>query len=224
MSSARKKNAAQTKRRWAEQRRTAKRQTKCEAKVKLAEDKQRIRQAWKKLQEMQLVPKPMRSYRQFPCQQCAANCVCRPVLDNRDRAAFREELKRHGMPEHTVYFRGSNCCRLFSCLRFTALPVKKTRWPLALVVGFVEEFMQMAKPNLQEVCRRSGQQVHHQQKALPVSAGERSSARVQPHEFLKAARSVGRISSNVRGATSMLLCGGWCSVRRTTRYPKCWYT
>ena len=98
VSSARKKNAAQTKRRWAEQRRTAKRQTKCEAKVKLAEDKRRIRQAWKKLQEMQLVPKPMRSYRQFPCPQCAANCVCRPVLDSRDRAAdcsqFREELKR----------------------------------------------------------------------------------------------------------------------------------
>ncbi|CAE7649437.1 unnamed protein product [Symbiodinium sp. KB8] len=68
----------------------------------------------------------------------------------------RKELKNLSLPEHTVYFRGSRCCRLFSCLRFTILPVKKTHWPLAQVVGFVEEFMDMAKPNMQELCRRVG--------------------------------------------------------------------
>ena len=103
----------------------------------------------------------VRSYRQFACPQCEANCVCKPVLAARCEGgpamdALKQELKKLSLPEHTVYFRGSRCCRLFSCLRFTVLPVKKTHWPLAQVVHFVEEFMVMTKPNLQELCRRTG--------------------------------------------------------------------
>ena len=160
VSTARKKSAIQQKRRWAEKRRTAKRQTKCDAKVKLAECRETNLQAWKKLQQMQLVRQTLRSYRQFACPQCEAKCICRPVLKRASnmeaKEALRKELKKLSLPEHTVYFRGSRCCRLFSCLRFTILPVKKTHWPLAQVVGFVEEFMDMAKPNMQELCRRVG--------------------------------------------------------------------
>ncbi|CAE7813068.1 unnamed protein product, partial [Symbiodinium necroappetens] len=160
VSTARKKSAIQQKRRWAEKRRTAKRQTKCDAKVKLAECRETNRQAWKKFQQMQLVRQTLRSYRQFACPQCEANCICRQVLKRKSdmaaKEALRKELKKLSLPEHTVYFRGSRCCRLFSCLRFTILPVKKTHWPLAQVVGFVEEFMDMAKPNMQELCRRDG--------------------------------------------------------------------
>ncbi|CAE7662426.1 unnamed protein product [Symbiodinium pilosum] len=86
--------------------------------------------------------------------------MCEPAITQRSSAKqkekFAQELARAQLPEHSIWFRGSRCCRLYSAVRFTVLPIRKTTWPLPQVAAFVQEYAEMPVPSLQALCRQVG--------------------------------------------------------------------
>ena len=137
-----------------------KRQTKDSVKVERAAERRQVFQAWNALKNMGLLKKGARgASRKFPCPQCDA-CMCEPAITQRSSAKqkekFAQELARAQLPEHSIWFRGSRCCRLYSAVRFTVLPIRKTTWPLPQVAAFVQEYAEMPVPSLQALCRQVG--------------------------------------------------------------------
>ena len=160
VSSARRKRVtSKRQKQWAEQRRTAKRRTKCETKTEEAKQRIRVSRAWTQLKELGWVKRNQRgSMKQFACPVCPEACVCKPALRLRDRDTkdLSRALEKNKCSAAHVWFQGSRCCRPYSCLRFTWLPEVRCRWPLPHVVAFLTAFCEMEKPHLQSICQRVG--------------------------------------------------------------------
>ena len=127
----------------------------------LAEHPRAISAAWTELARRGLVRPGHRGC--HSAYECPNNMNCRDSCWRRklsprdsDWPSTEEWLRRTNRPLHTVWFRGSGCMNGFNCLRFTYLPQRKYPWPLPTLVAFLREFNDMPKPNLQELCRRTG--------------------------------------------------------------------
>lgn len=150
-----------------EQRRVLKRQTKDKAKLAQAA-RESLPGAWLQLARWKLTlpgvgrcaSENSASY-ECPNPRCHdADCRCVKLsmgrCDSSKRKAVDELLAKTKRKATTVYFQSSECKEVYNCIRFTLVPHLKYPFPLPALVAFVRKFQEMDKPNCQALRKDLG--------------------------------------------------------------------